>query len=97
MVSRVKGQKAEKVLGWGLSPLGTQPEEPKGDQVGSSPPAKTQRELALCPAFPKVFCPSLPLGTPGTPSCMALPVLAPTPTQPHLLQNRIFQMPAQSY
>lgn len=27
------------------SPLGTQPEEPKGDQVGSSPPAKTQREL----------------------------------------------------
>ena len=47
--------------------------------------------------WPKVFCPSLPLGAPGTPSCTALPVLAPTSTQPHLLQNRIFQTPAQSY
>lgn len=43
----VKGQgsKSREGIGWGLSPLGTQPEEPKGDQVGSSPPAKTQREL----------------------------------------------------
>ena len=92
----VKGQKAEKVLDGASVPWAPSQRSRKGIRLEAPLLPRPRESLALCPAFPKVFCPSLPLGAPGTPSCTALPVLAPTSTQPHLLQNRIFQMPAQS-
>lgn len=89
-MSRVKGQKAEKVPGWGLRlmsslvPWAPSQRSPKGIRLGAPLLPRPRESSALCPAFPKVFCPTLPLGTPGTPgtpSCTTLPVLAPTPTR----------------
>ena len=88
MVSRVKGQNAEKMPGWGLRlvsvlvPWALSQRSRKGLRLEGPLLPRPRESSALCPAFPKVFRPILPLGTPGTPSCAALPVSAPTPTQP---------------
>ena len=87
-MSRVKGQNAEKMPGWGLRlvsvlvPWALSQRSRKGLRLEGSLLPRPRESSALCPAFPKVFRPILPLGTPGTPSCVALPVSAPTPTQP---------------
>ena len=105
MVSRVKGQKAEKVPGRDLKlvsgpvPGALSQRRQKGLRFEAPLPApKTQRRA--CPSvltFQRRSVPPLSLGTPGTLSQAARSTshshAYPTPQKP-LLQNRIFQMPA---